>query len=72
MLAVDFLELLDRALGILLLVHHVQALIIELVGRLIDEGVVLGQELVPQSAGAATAQRQCEHNQRGSQPDAAG
>src|SRR6202047_3835846 len=41
MLAIDFLELLRRALRILLLVHQEQALIVELFRRLFDEGVVL-------------------------------
>ena len=47
MLAVDFLEFLRGCLGVLALVHQVQALIVELVGGLIDEGVILGKELVP-------------------------
>src|SRR6201999_3041020 len=54
MLAVDLLEFLRRRLRIFLLIHQVQALIVELVRRLIDEGIVLGEELVPQRAGAAT------------------
>ena len=56
MLAIDFLEFLRRRLRILALVHQVQALIVELVRGLLDEGVVLGQKLVPQRAGAASAQ----------------
>src|SRR5882672_37152 len=52
MLAIDFLEFLRGRLRILTLVHEVQALIIELVGRLLDEGIVLGEELVPQRSGA--------------------
>ena len=61
MLAVDFLELLRGRLRILALVHQVQALIVELVRGLLDEGVVLGQKLVPQRAGAASAQGDCQH-----------
>src|SRR3954468_6501825 len=57
MLAIDLLEFLRGAFRILSLVHHVQALIVELVRGLLDKGVVLGQELVPQRAGAASAQR---------------
>src|SRR4051812_2543488 len=63
MLAVDFLEFLRGRLGVLALVHQVQALVVELVRGLIDEGVVLGQELVPQRARAATAQGSRERNQ---------
>ena len=68
MLAVDFLEFLRGRLRILPLVHQVQALIVELVRGLLDEGVVLGQELVPQRAGAASAQGDREHNQARGQP----
>jgi hypothetical protein len=68
MLAVDFLEFLRRRLVILALVHQVQALIIELVRRLLVEGVVLGGELVPERAGAASAQGKGEHNQARRQP----
>src|SRR6476620_5178735 len=62
-LAVDFLEFLRRRLVILALVHQVQALIIELVRRFLVEGVVLGGELVPQRAGAASAQGDRERDQ---------
>src|ERR1700694_3696122 len=55
MLAVDFLEFLRRRLRILPLIHQVQALIVELVGGLLDERIVLGHKLVPQRAGAAAA-----------------
>src|SRR5438552_3257543 len=61
MLAVDFLEFLRRRLRILPLIHQVQALIVELVRGLLDEGVVLGHKLVPQRAGAASAQGDCQH-----------
>ncbi len=47
MFAIDFLELLRGCLRIVPLVGEVQTLIVELVRRLIDEGVVLGEELVP-------------------------
>src|SRR6476659_9660249 len=47
MLAVDFLEFLRRRLRILPLIHQVQALVVELVRGLLDEGVVLGHKLVP-------------------------
>src|SRR6202790_2250173 len=52
MLAIDFLEFLRRRLRILPLIHQVQALVVELVGGLLNEGVVLGEKLVPQRAGA--------------------
>src|SRR6185295_15296174 len=68
MLAVDFLEFLRGALQILALVHQIQALIIELVGRFLDEGVVLGGELIPQRAGAASAQGNGEQNQARRKP----
>jgi hypothetical protein len=68
MLAIDFLELLGRRLGILALVHQIQALIVELVRGLFLEGVVLGTELVENIAGAASAKRQREHGKAGSQP----
>ena len=68
MLAVDFLEFLRRRLRILALVHQVQALIVELVRGLLDEGVVLGEELVPQRTGAASAQGDREHDQARRQP----
>src|SRR5258707_4468978 len=68
MLAVDFLEFLRRRLRILPFIHQEQALIVELVRGLLDEGVVLGQKLVPQRTGAASAQRDCEHSQSRSQP----
>ena len=55
MLAIDLLEFLRRRLRVVLLVHQVQALIVELVRGLLDEGVVLGEKLVPQRAGAAAA-----------------
>src|SRR6266849_9100708 len=61
MLAVDFLEFLRRRLRILSLIHQIQALIVELVRGLLDEGVVLGQKLVPQRAGAASAQGDCQY-----------
>src|SRR6202165_4795853 len=67
MLAVDFLEFLRSRLCILPLIHQVQALIVELVRGLLDEGVVLGQELVPQRAGAATAQGDRKHKKTRSQ-----
>src|SRR6476646_5396431 len=63
MLAVDLFELLVRRLHVLLLVHEVQALIVDLVGGLLDEGVVLGDELVPKRAGAAAGQRQREREE---------
>src|SRR3954454_18578908 len=63
MLAVDLFELLVRRLHVLLLVHEVQALIVDLVCGLLDEGVVLGGELVPKRAGAAAGQRQREHEE---------
>src|SRR5215472_4581348 len=72
MLTVDFLEFLAGRLVILALVHQVQALIVELVRGLIDEGVVLLGELVPQRAGAATAQGNGERNQRRRQPEPLG
>src|SRR5712664_1000637 len=68
MLAIDFLEFLRRRLRILPLIHQVQALIVELVGGLLDEGVVLGEKLVPQRAGAASAERDCQNNQTRGQP----
>ena len=71
MLAVDFLEFLVGRLGVLLLVHQVQALIVELVRGLIDEGVVLRHELVPQRAGAAARERQRQHDQRRGEPQPA-
>src|SRR5215210_1736067 len=62
-LAVDFLEFLRCGLRILSLIHQVQALVVELVRGLLDERVVLGQELVPQRAGAASAQCDREQSQ---------
>jgi hypothetical protein len=52
----------------MLLIHQVQALIIELVRRYLDEGVVLGEELVPQRAGAASALGVGDPDQRRGQP----
>src|ERR1700739_1548565 len=69
MLAVDFLEFLRGSLRILLLVQIVQALIVELVRGLIDEGLVLGHELVPERAGAASAQGNRQQEQRATQPE---
>ena len=63
MLAIDFLEFLRGRLQIVLLVHQVQALIVELVRGLIDEGVVLGEKLVPERTGAASAQGDGENDQ---------
>lgn len=68
MLAVDFLELLRRRLDVLALVHQVQALIVELVRGLLDEGVVLPGELVPEVAGAAAGERQRKQRNGGRQP----
>src|SRR5216684_7236646 len=68
MLAVDFLEFLRCALRILLLIHQVQALIIELVSGFLDEGIILGHELVPQRAGAAAAKGERENNETGGEP----
>src|SRR5713226_3105619 len=68
MLTVDFLEFLRRRLRIIPLIHQEQALVVELVRRLLDESVVLGQKLVPQRAGAASAQGDCEHSQTRRQP----
>ena len=68
MLAVDFLEFLRRRLRILLLIHQVQALVVELVRGLLDEGIVLGQKLVPHRTGAASAEGNREHKQAGGQP----
>src|SRR5258705_11710813 len=68
MLTVDFLEFLRRRLVILALVHQIQALIVELVRRVLVEGVVLGGKLVPQRAGAAPAQGNGEQNQARRQP----
>ena len=52
MLAVDFLELLDRVLGVLLRVEKVEALVVEPVGRLVGRRVVLFAENVEAAAGA--------------------
>src|SRR6185369_13711942 len=68
MLAIDFLEFLRRRLVILALVHQVQALIVELVRRFLVEGIVLGGELVPERAGAASTQGNGERNQARRQP----
>ncbi len=68
MLTIDFLEFLRGGLRILGLVHEVQALIVELVGGLLDEGVVLGAELVPDRAGAAATQRHGQHDEARRQP----
>ena len=48
MLAVDLLELLGRVLGILLAVQKIEALVVELVGRLVGNDRIL----VEQAAGA--------------------
>src|ERR1700738_634262 len=61
MLAIGFLEFFRRGLRVVVLVHQEQALVIELVRGLIDEGFVLGGELVPYCAGAASAQRRGPH-----------
>ncbi|MBA7713234.1 hypothetical protein ES703_122234 [subsurface metagenome] len=68
MLAVDFLELLGGRLGVLALVHQVQALIVELVRGLLDEGVVLLGELVPEFAGAAASERKREQHDGSGEP----
>src|ERR1700722_4558447 len=58
MLAVDFLEFLRRLLRTVLVVHQEQALIVELFRRLFDEGIVLGENLVPRfGSRAASTQR---------------
>src|SRR5205807_1149913 len=67
MLAVDLLEFLRGRLVVLALVHQEQALIVELVRGLIDEGVVFLGELVPKCAGAAAAKGNGERDQRRSQ-----
>ena len=57
MLAVDFLELLGRALGVLLLVEKEEALVVELVGRLVGIDDVLVEH-------AAGAERNGDQQQR--------
>ena len=41
MLAVDFLELLRRVFGVLLLVEKIEAFVVELVGRLVGQHLSL-------------------------------
>ena len=53
---------------VLLLVHQIQALVVELVRGLVGERLVLREELVPQRAGAAAAQGKREHHQACRQP----
>ena len=69
MFAVDLLEFLRRRLHVLLLIEIVQTLIVELVRGLIDEGLLLAEKLIPQRTGAAAAQGNGKHDQRGSQSD---
>jgi hypothetical protein len=51
------------------MIHEIQALIVELVRRLIDEGVVLGLELVPQIARAAATERRGDGQQADREPE---
>ena len=67
MLTVDFLKFLRCRLRILGVVHEVQALIVELVGGLLDKGVVLRHELVPERASAASAQGDRQQTQTAGQ-----
>src|SRR5665213_1202512 len=67
MLAIDFLEFLRRGLRIALLVQQVQALIIELVRGLLDEGGILLGKLVPQGPRSASAQGDGEKGEPRSQ-----
>jgi hypothetical protein len=50
MLAVDFLELLDRVSGILLRVEKIEALVLEPVGRFVGRRIVLFGEYVETAA----------------------
>ncbi len=62
-LTIDFLELLVRAFGVAVL-ETGEALIVELVRRLFDKSVVvLGEELVPDGAGAAATERGRQNHQ---------
>src|ERR1700676_3360115 len=72
MLPVDFLEFLRGRLRIMLVVHQEQALIIEFVRWLFDEGVVFRHKLFPERAGAAPAQGDGEPNQARGQPQLPG
>ncbi len=71
MLAVDFLELLRRRFRVAVVVHQEQALVVELVGGLLVEGIVLGEKLVPQRPGAAAGQRRRQHDEAHHQPQPA-
>ena len=52
MLTVDFLEFLDRFLGILLLVEEIESLIVEPVGGRIRRRVIFLAEKIEAAAGA--------------------
>ena len=69
MLAVDFLEFLDRLLGILLCVEEIEALVVEPVGRLVGRRVVLFGEQIEAAAGAeAHRQHRNSQNARKARP----
>ncbi len=69
MLPVHFLEALGGGDRLLLLIQEVEALVVELVRRLIDRGLFLAEDLVPGAAHrAARAERHGQHQQRRAEP----
>src|SRR5205807_6671683 len=73
MLAIDFLEALRGVVGLVLVVQKVQALVVELVGGLIDERLVLlAEDGVPPAADrTAGAEWDCGRDQAGDPGNAA-
>ena len=71
MLAVHFLELLRAALRVALLVRQEQAFVVELFGGLLDEGVVLLGDLVPDLGGRAARAQHRARPRQGQRPRAA-
>ena len=64
MLAIDFLEFFRSAFVVILFVHQVQALIVELVCRFIDEGLVFGKKLVVKGTCTAAAEHWGQKHKR--------
>ena len=71
MLTIDFLEFLDRLLGVLLGVEKVKTLVVEPVGGLIRGDVVLLREHIETAAGAEAARQESNRaNTRNRHPSA--
>src|SRR3954463_3732674 len=64
MLAVDFLEALGRLLVVVLAVHQVQALVIELVRRIVRDDVFLAEETAGRQHGKDRRERRKARSRR--------